>query len=256
MRRGLEFRKKLISSLIYPICLMVLVFVVIMGFSFFVIPMFENFLKDLGGETPTLLKALNKFAKSMKYLGPITIVTVIATIIVLPIIRKNPNWRRRTDYILLKIPSIGPVVTLAARTNLANVLGTLLSNGVTTSEALELAQVSIPNTVILGKFLGAKIDILNGEAVCSSFEKYGIFDGEACDFIAVGEKTGDLASAFRYVYGALNVDLAAAMRRISLSVTSIVMVIAFAFVAIFALSVVQLITGAMSAAGSVDASGA
>ncbi|MDR1595868.1 MAG: type II secretion system F family protein [Puniceicoccales bacterium] len=250
LRRGVEFKKKLISSLTYPAFMMSMVVVVIFAFAFYLMPMIEDFVKDLGGDLPPLAKILSKFAKALTYVLPVVAVVGIIVVILIPIIRKSAIGRYKTDEIILNLQPFSSMVRLSIKTNLTNVMATLLSNGVNTSNALEIAKLSIANKVALKKFLSAKTDILNGDSVCMAFEKYGVLDGEACDFLAVGEKTGDLASSFKYIYGMYVDDLNATMKKVVASTTAVALTIVFSLVGLFAFSVVQVMVSATAAASS------
>ncbi|MDR2738099.1 MAG: type II secretion system F family protein [Puniceicoccales bacterium] len=243
MRSGSELKKKMISSLVYPVFMATLAFVIIVVFAFVFVPRMESSILEMGGKLPRSSQIMKAFTHAFIISLPTFMALVAIFVLVAFRVRKTKIGRYKVDQLLLKIPPFSKIIPLISKTNLTNLMATLLLNGVNTSEALELSQTSIGNRVIFGKFLSAKTDILDGRSVCESFEKYGILDGDKCDLLAVGEKTGDLASAFKDVYEMYDKDLKEALRGLTVSTSSGAMLFAFAMVILLAASVVQSITG-------------
>ncbi|MDR1433317.1 MAG: type II secretion system F family protein [Puniceicoccales bacterium] len=245
-----EVKKKLKSSLIYPAFLTMLVFVVILVFTFFLMPQMENFIKTLGGEIPPMTKFLKSLTSVFIWLVPAVVIAAVVALTLIPKLRQTKVGRHKTDELILKIKPFSTIILLSMRANLSNLMGTLLANGINTSEALELAQSSIANMVLRKRFLDAKTDILDGKSVCASFEKHKIFDGEACDFLEVGEKIGNLGSSFEDIHNIYDANLKNTLRKVTIAASAIAMMTAFSLVGILALGMVQAIAGATSAAAA------
>ncbi|MDR2603343.1 MAG: type II secretion system F family protein, partial [Puniceicoccales bacterium] len=111
----------------------------------------------------------------------------------------------------------------------------------------KLAQTSINNEILLERFTRAKTDILDGCSICTSFEKHNVIDGEQCDLLAIGEKTGDLASSFKDIYKMYDEKLQSTLKKLTVSVSAGAMMFAFALVGLLALGMVQSIMGATNA---------
>ncbi|MDR1457896.1 MAG: type II secretion system F family protein, partial [Puniceicoccales bacterium] len=242
-----ELRKKMISSLIYPSFMVTFTVVVMLLFVFVLMPKMEDFIKDLGGTLPPMAQFLKSLAQWFSYLLLPAIGCIIATLIIIPKIRQTKAGRYKTDQLILKMVPFSITIPLFMKTNLSKLMATLLSNGVNTSEALNLAQTSISNEILLEQFIRAKTDILDGCNVCTSFEKYNIIDGEQCDLIAIGEKIGDLSSSFKDIHKMYDEKLQSTLKKLTVSVSAGAMMFAFALVGLLALGMVQSIMGATSA---------
>ncbi|MDR1173226.1 MAG: type II secretion system F family protein [Puniceicoccales bacterium] len=243
-----ELKKKMISSLVYPSFMVTFTVVVMLLFVFVLMPKMESFIKELGGTLPPMAQFLKSLSKWFTYLLLPTIGCIIAVFITIPKIRQTKIGRYKTDQLILKMVPFSITVPLFMKTNLSKLMATLLSNGVNTSEALELAQTSIKNEILLERFIHAKTDILDGCSVCTSLEKYNVIDGEQCDLLAIGEKTGDLASSFKDIHKMYDEKLQSTLKKITVSVSSGAMMFAFALVGLLALGMVQSIMGATNAA--------
>jgi type II secretory pathway component PulF len=242
-----ELRKKMISSLVYPSFMVTFTVAVMLLFVFVLMPKMESFITELGGTLPPMAQFLKSLAQWFTYLLLPAIGCIIAIIMTIPKIRQTNAGRRKTDQLILKMIPFSITIPLFMKTNLSKLMATLLSNGVNTSEALKLAQTSINNEVLLERFIRAKTDILDGCSVCTSFEKHNIIDGEQCDLLAIGEKTGDLASSFKDIHKMYEEKLQSTLKKLTVSVSAGAMMFAFALVGLLALGMVQSIMGATNA---------
>ena len=84
-------RQKLMMAMIYPIILMCLMIVVLGVVVFFVIPRFNEFLKDFNQDLPLITKVLVAFALFCRGNWPFLLGGVIAAVIVGP----RPGWTSR-----------------------------------------------------------------------------------------------------------------------------------------------------------------
>ncbi|MDR1413428.1 MAG: type II secretion system F family protein [Puniceicoccales bacterium] len=241
-------KKQLISSLIYPAFLLCLILVVMLLVAFVLMPGLKSFIDSLGGKIPSMVQFLEAMANCFAYLSPILVIAIIAGILIVPRIRTTKIGRYNTDAIALQVPPFSFIIVLAMKTNLSSLMATLLRNGINTSEALELAQLSINNKVLLERFINAKNDILNGKSVCVSMEKHKVLDGEACDFLEIGEKTGDLATSFSDINKIYTSTLKSTLKNLVVSISAAAMTFVFTLAGILALGIVQSIMGATSAA--------
>ncbi|MDR2432407.1 MAG: type II secretion system F family protein [Puniceicoccales bacterium] len=248
LRSKNELKKKMISSIIYPSFMVTFTIVVMLMFVFVLMPKMENFIKELGGTLPPMAQLLKSLSQWFIYLLLPTIGCIIVTIIIIPRIRRTKIGRYKTDQLILKMAPFSITIPLFMKTNLSKLMATLLSNGVNTSEALKLAQTSVSNEILLERFIRAETDILDGCSVCTSFEKHNIIDGEQCDLLAIGERTGDLSSSFKDIHKMYDEKLQSTLKKLTVSVSAGAMAFAFALVGLLALGMVQSIMGATNAA--------
>jgi type II secretory pathway component PulF len=232
--------------MVYPAFMIALVVVVMLVFMFMIMPRIESFIEGFGGEIPPMMRFLKGFAVAMCFALPIGAVGGAIAAIVIRSVRKTAMGRYATDKVVLKIFPMSAMIPLSTKTNLANLMATLLSNGINTAKALKMAKSSIGNLVLAEQFGNAEMDILDGKSVCESFEKYDILDGEACDIIAVGEKIGNLAPSFKDIHKIYDANLKVAIKRMTLFISSIAMFITFSLVGIVAFAMIQAITGVSS----------
>jgi type II secretory pathway component PulF len=247
LRSKNNLKKKMKTSLIYPVFLITFTLAMMVLFGLVVVPLLGNFVAELGGgKLPAAAQMMQSAAKTTVRVLPIAAILIVGLSIYLPILRKSADGKRKTDAIILRLPLFSSIAMIFFRTNMTNLMKILLSNGVNLVDSLHLVTLSIDNSVLRDRFSSAMHDIMDGKGVAESFEKYGILDLDACSVVAVGEKISSLAFAFRDINKSYDENLKAFMKKLMTTVTSSAMGIAFLLVGILAVSIVQMIAGMAS----------
>jgi type II secretory pathway component PulF len=249
----LRARKKLKEDVrkatTYPLFMASFAAIALLLFLFVLVPFIEKIIGDLGGTMPAMVARLKSVAAMAAKLVIPAMIAVLAAVAAVLRMCKNARGRYICDEFMLKIPILSGLLILFSRTSLTNLMAILLSNGVNITLALDLAQNSLKNLVLRGRFASAKSDIIDGKGVYESFEKNMVLDGVVCDLIAVGEKVGDLASAFRDANKLYDAELDGALRKLITKVTAVAMGVVLAIVGLFATCVVQTLMGVVSGLG-------
>lgn len=244
------FKKSLISSLIYPCFMTVVAYLVMCAFTFVFLPMMFNMMTTSGGsvQLPTITKVVVVISKTAIWGVPIFVILVIPLSGVIRQLRKkNETFRYNFDKNILNCPIYGSFALLSMRTGVSNLLSMLLGCGVTMAKALDMVRKTINNAYLHKNFVLAMEDILNGKGVAVTFEKFGIFEGEVCDLIDVGERTADVGSCMSEIYETYNQALVDKLGWLKRVINSAIMGFVFAFIGAFAISMVMMLTSMSSA---------
>jgi type IV pilus assembly protein PilC len=210
-RVTLTFRKKLITSLIYPSVLVLLV-CGLMTFMFtFVIPKFAELFNQLGSKLPALTLYLLGFGTWLQH----NILYLLFAVLVAGIVA----WRfsiteRGRDFIdaaRMKAPALGNIwrkyqVALFART-----LSTLLTGGLPLVPSLETAARSISSRRVSRAVMTSITTVREGKSLAESLTRTGVFPGLATEMIQVGEQTGALPQMLNSVAEFFEEDVATAL---------------------------------------------
>jgi type IV pilus assembly protein PilC len=210
-RVSLTFRKKLISSLIYPAVLITLV-MGLMTFMFtVVIPQFATLYDQMGNKLPAITTDLLAFGKWMQH----SIFYLIGTFIVLVIAAwrysLTDQGRDTVDGIRIKLPVLGKIwlkyqVALFART-----LSTLLTGGLPLVPSLETAARSISSRRVSKAITSSIVTVREGRNLADSLAGTGVFPTMASEMIAVGEQTGALPAMLNSAAEFYEEDVATAL---------------------------------------------
>ena len=234
-----EFRRKLASAMAYPLFICFVAVGVIIFFVLFLLPRLETLLKSLGGEMPLSTKLLIGFANTLLWLGPLLLVLAIALAFYVKHWRKTEAGLVASDSLLLRVPLAGTFVVRVSVLNFCQTLAVLLENGITTAEALRLAEKTAPNRALRQQLREATDRVLEGDSLSKALARTGYFPRLLLDRVAVAEQTGNLAPGLRDIARSYRAELDRWLGTLSQTISASVLIVAFSFVAFIAFAIVS-----------------
>jgi type IV pilus assembly protein PilC len=210
-RVTLTFRKKLTSSLIYPVVLLTLV-TGLMTFMFtVVIPQFATLYDQMGSKLPAVTTDLLAFGKWMQHSILYIIVVLIALAIGAWRFARTERGHDVVDSLRVRMPVLGKIwlkyqVALFART-----LSTLLTGGLPLVPSLETAARSISSRRVSRAVMNSITTVREGKSLAESLQRTAVFPGLATEMIQVGEQTGALPQMLNSVAEFFEEDVATAL---------------------------------------------
>ena len=233
-----EFKRKLISAMAYPLFICVVAVGVVIFFVLFLLPRLQTLLTSLGGKLPLSTKLLMTFADVFVVVGPIFLVVAVLAVIGIARWRKTEEGKLASDGLLLKVPLAGSFVMRVSVLNFCHTLAVLLENGITTAEALRLAEKTAPNRALRQQLREATDRVLEGDSLSKALARTGYFPRLLLDRVAVDEQTGNLAPGLRDISRSYRAELDRWLGTISQTISASVLVAAFSFVAFIAFAIV------------------
>jgi type IV pilus assembly protein PilC len=210
-RISLTFRKKLITSLIYPVVLLVLVTALVAFMFTYVVPQFAQLYDQLGSKLPPMTVLLLNFSKALNR----NLVWILLTIVVvgLGLYRFSITERGRdvVDGVRIRLPIFGKIwlkyqVALFART-----LSTLLTGGLPLVPSLETASKSISSRRVSKAVMHSISTVREGRSLADALTQTNVFPDLAAEMITVGEQTGALPQMLNSVAEFFEEDVATAL---------------------------------------------
>ena len=185
-------RGKIFSALTYPVVMMVVCFLVIIGLMVGVIPnIVEIFVKQgLTLPLPTQI-VISASDFLINYWWALLLVGVG----VLAFARnyyRSEGGRKKIDGWLLRLPLIGPVYVKVVTARIASTLSALLGSGVELLRALDITKNIIGNVHVVSMLEEAREGVREGKNLSSEIMKHNILPSMISRMIAIGEKSGDL----------------------------------------------------------------
>ncbi len=194
MEKAQRLKSKIKGAMIYPICVISIAFLIVMGIMVFVIPKFKEIFEDfdirLPGPTLALLNISTWLTERHGWIW--IIFTPVVVIILLKLIRLSPQGRFGLDWFYLKIPGVGALVSKSSIARFTRTLGTLVAAGVPILEALNITSHTTGNGVYKKALDGVHENIRKGETFAEPLRKARVCDTLVTNMIDVGEETGDL----------------------------------------------------------------
>jgi type IV pilus assembly protein PilC len=210
-RTSLTFRKKLITSLIYPCVLMALVTCLMFFMFVFVIPQFAQLYDEMGSKLPAMTMDLLAFGKFLNH-NLLWILLIMAGS-GFGIYRFSITERGRdfVDGARIRMPVFGKIwlkyqVALFART-----LSTLLTGGLPLVPSLETAARSINSRRVSHAVNNSITTVREGRSLADALIQTKVFPDLAAEMISVGEQTGALPQMLNSVSEFFEEDVATAL---------------------------------------------
>lgn len=234
-----ELRAKFAAALAYPVFVCFLAAGVILFFLFFLLPRLKGLLSSLGGELPWATKLLVNSSEFLLHYGAFGLIALIVGGIAVAQWRRTPAGRLATDELALRLPVLKGFAIRGTVLNFAHTLAVLLENGITTAEALRLAEKTIGNEALRARLREATDRVLEGEALSVALGRTDTFEPLLLDRLSVSEQTGSLAPGLRDIARTCRAQLDKFLNTFTTSISAGVLVAAFSFVAFIAYAIVS-----------------
>jgi type II secretory pathway component PulF len=244
-----EVRRTLLTSLAYPAFIVTLALVVGAGLVFFLLPKIKNLLDSLGSEPNWTMVLLMGGSDLLITATPVALAAAAASLILIVHMRKDPRGLRRLDRWLLRLPIAGPIIRNNDLYQISSIVGTLTTSGINMTETLRLAEKTVVNTELRARFHAARVQVNEGLSLANALRRHRLFPELALDIITVGENTGNLTQSLNEIADGFRRELSARLNFLVKLVTGVALGIAFAMVALIAIS---LITSVLQASGSLS----
>ncbi len=192
LRLNEAIKRKAVTASVYPALLLTVMGALGSVLVFFVIPSFERFFHDLGGELPLLTRAVVWIARHAQQNGLIILALVVGVVGGAVAWRMRPGSAIKLDGWLLRIPLIGHMMRIYATSQLARTLATLLAGGLPLINAIEVASASVGNRAMGQAVADATPLIREGKNLTHALESTGMLESLALEMVKVGEQTGAL----------------------------------------------------------------
>ncbi len=199
MEKSERLKAKIKGAMIYPLVVMIVAFLIVLGLMYFIIPVFAEVLSDMSdGEKglPGLTQFLLNISLWLKGRRGFNILIVILIPVVLAmclkLLKQFRAGRYARDWVNLHIPMVRQLVYKTTVARWTRTLATLISAGVPILEALNITRETSENEIysrMLGRVQQA---IRQGDTFANPLRQSKTVDAIVVNMVDVGEETGDL----------------------------------------------------------------
>lgn len=187
-----KLNSKLKSAMAYPLLMTLIGTGVLFFLLTVIVPNITSIFEEMNQSLPLTTQILIDTSHFLNQWWPAIIGFILLTIFSYHIIIKKPSVQMAIDKFILKTPVIGELVRKIAVARLTRTLGSLLENGVTLLDALEIVQNVTGNKVIENVLIDAKKEVECGRELGDVLSQNSIFPYLAVQMIKVGEHSGTL----------------------------------------------------------------
>ena len=186
-------KRRVKGAMIYPMVVITFATLVLVGMLMFIVPIFVNIFKGLGGSLPTLTQWVMNASNLLRHDWFIIFPVVAAIIFGLRYAKGTEPGRRVWDRFRLRVPmKIGDTVRKVSMARFSRTLATLVGAGVDIVKALEITGTTSGNWVIEDALREVRERVQEGIPIAQPLSQNEAFPPMVSQMVRIGEESGEL----------------------------------------------------------------
>jgi general secretion pathway protein F len=185
-------RSKVVTSLAYPVLMVVVGTGVMMFLLGFVVPKIVTIFEESKAALPLITVVLIKLSHLVRKGWWALLLLAAAFVFAYRRLMRREEMRHRQDRLLLRLPLVGALWQRLILSRFAKVLGLLLVSGVPVIKALDITNAAVVNREYRTYLHRVKEELIEGGSLSAALGKSPLFPPLLVHMIAVGEKSGEL----------------------------------------------------------------
>ena len=187
-----KLRQTIKSALTYPVVVLIMAIVSVIGMLTFIVPVFKKMFAGLGGQLPLPTQILVTVSENMTWIAPLLIVGGIAFAIWWRKNKREDRVRRVVDPMRLKLPVFGMLMRKVAVARFTRNFATMTGAGVPILQSLGIVGDTSGNWVIEQALHRVQDSVRSGHSIAEPLMAEPVFPSMVTQMIAVGEDSGSL----------------------------------------------------------------
>ncbi|MDD4955637.1 MAG: type II secretion system F family protein [Candidatus Omnitrophica bacterium] len=194
LEKSSALKKKIVSSMYYPIIIVLMAIAITAFLMLRVIPTFKNIFDSLGAKLPLPTQILINISGFLSKKENMLIILVFLGVSIFLFLRYINTDKGKKNYhkALLKLPVLGDLIKKIAIARFARTFSTLIKSGVPIIKCLEIVGKTSGNKIIEEAVMKSKKIIQEGQTISTPLEETGIFPPMVVRMVAIGERSGRL----------------------------------------------------------------
>jgi len=186
-------KKKVQSTLMYPLVLLVVTIIVVVFLMLTIVPTFTAMFEDFGAELPLITVFVMGLSDLIRSFWWVLLVIVLVAVFGFNYLYKNnKQFHYSTHYFLLKMPVFGSLLQKSAIARMSRTLSSLFSSSVPILQALSIVEKVVGNPVMGKVILESRSSLEKGDSLSAPLKKSWLFPPLVSQMTAIGEETGSL----------------------------------------------------------------
>lgn len=188
-----QLKSFMITSLIYPVVLVVVTILAVLVMITYVLPKFVAIYENYEQGLPYLTKLLLAMSQFVGHYGLWLVLGGSLLVVIIYIYyQQQPILQRKVDQWLLALPIVGGLIQMINVTKIARNLGTMLESGVSLLQALKFSQYVTNNRVLKLALSESAKRVQKGNNLAEAFDQTKVFSPLVIYMVGIGERTGNL----------------------------------------------------------------
>lgn len=188
-----SIKKKIKKALSYPISIMVVAVIVSAILLIFVVPVFADMFKSLGGNLP----AMTQFVVTLSDFLVAHWAPVFGTLFGIKVVfqqlkKRSIAFQQMLERLSLKLPLFGELLTKSAIARFTRTLATMFAAGTPLVEAMDSVAGATGNIVFFEATMKMKQEVSAGVTLAESMRNSGVFPNMVIQMTQIGEESGSI----------------------------------------------------------------
>jgi general secretion pathway protein F len=238
LQKQRTLRRKVVSSLTYPVMMIMIGMLVVSILMTVVVPKITSMLIDSGQTLPTPTRILVAVSNGFRDYWWVGLLTIAAISFLIERIYKTDGGRLFIDKNLLRLPVVGDLLRKQAVARFTHTFSTLLQSGVPAVASLEITRNVVGNRVIADATAMIRTRILEGTDISTPLKASGAFPPVVGYMVSVGEQSGELEKMLDRIGAAYDEEIDVATERMTSVLEPIMIVLLAVIVGYIVVSIV------------------
>ncbi len=182
--------KKVKGAMTYPLVVLGVAIVLVIGMLWKVIPMFEKMFKDFGGELPAPTQFVIDLSNAFMNHAFLIVGSLVAFVVGFIMFYKSKPGKEIFDRVLIQSPVFGDIIRKSAVAKFTRTMSTMISSGVPILDGLNIVARAAGNVVVEKAIMYTRDKISEGKNIAEPMMETKVFPPMVVQMIAVGEATG------------------------------------------------------------------
>ncbi len=190
-------RRLIISSMTYPLIVMMVAFGAIFFMMNFLVPLFQDMFQQIGGELPEITQFVISISEGIQANTGFIFLGIVAIILLGKFINRMEGIQKNVHLLSIKIPLVKGIVKKIQLLRFLQLIYLLNKSHITILHSLDLLSSSIRFYPLNKAFKCMKQDLLKGGFIHEAMKKHSIFDAKIIAMVRVGEETNSLSTIYK-----------------------------------------------------------
>ena len=233
-----DLQRRVTSALIYPSVIFAAGIALLVIFMTFLLPQLTSLLNKTGQTLPLATRLLIGTSEFMGSYWWVILLVLAASFLAFRHFTSSGEGRAWWDRTKLQLPIFGPLLRMRFYAQFTQTLATLLNNGVSLMQSMQLIRNATPN-VYLQELLEKVADhVQEGAQLSRAIGRPQFFPPTMIDIVQVGETTGDLGAALERSAKSYDKQLSVVIERVTALIQPMVILMVALFVGLVAYSMI------------------
>ncbi|MFM7375684.1 MAG: type II secretion system F family protein [Chthoniobacterales bacterium] len=237
-----ELQRRVTSALIYPSVIFAAGIGLLVIFMTFLLPQLTVMLTKTGKTLPLATRVLIGISEFFGSYWWVILIVFAASVLGFRHFTSKGEGLAWWDKTKLFLPGVGSLLRMRFYAQFTQTLSTLLNNGVSLMQAMQLIKNATPNVYLQGLLDRVADNVQDGAQLSRAIGRVQFFPPTLIDIVQVGETTGDLGAALERSAKNYDKQLSVVIERVTALIQPMVIVMVALFVGLVAYS---MITGIM-----------